>query len=93
MTDKEKAMIKRINDFAQSALGDIEDPQKVPVSIQLDKLKPILETIAKEEGISLEDMFIKYMDLQSELSVLTQNKLQESLQDINQGGDMPLLFR
>lgn len=93
MTDKEKAMIKRINDFAQSALGDIEDPQKVPVSMQLDKLKPILETIAKEEGISLEDMFIKYMDLQSELSVLTQNKLQESLQDINQGGDMPLLFR
>ena len=93
MTDKEKAMIKRINDFAQSALGDIEDPQKVPVSMQLDKLKPILETIAKEEAISLEDMFIKYMDLQSELSVLTQNKLQESLQDINQGGDMPLLFR
>lgn len=93
MTDKEKAMIKRINDFAQSALGDIEDPQKVPVSMQLDKLKPIFETIAKEEGISLEDMFIKYMDLQSELSVLTQNKLQESLQDINQGGDMPLLFR
>lgn len=93
MTDKEKAMIKRINDFAQSALGDIEDPQKVPVSMQLDKLKPILKTIAKEEGISLEDMFIKYMDLQSELSVLTQNKLQESLQDINQGGDMPLLFR
>lgn len=93
MTDKEKAMIKRINDFAQTALGDIEDPQKVPVSMQLDKLKPILETIAKEEGISLEDMFIKYMDLQSELSVLTQNKLQESLQDINQGGDMPLLFR
>ena len=93
MTDKEKAMITRINDFAQTALKDIEDPQKVPVSMQLDKLKPILETIAKEEGISLEDMFIKYMDLQSELSVLTQNKLQESLQDINQGGDMPLLFR
>jgi len=92
MTDKDREILKRINDYAESTLGDI-DPQKVLVSMQLDKLRPIMETIAKEENMALEDLFIKYMDLQSEASVLTQKKLEESLQDINEGGDMPLLFR
>ena len=53
-----------------------------------------MEEIAKEKGISLEDMFILYMDLQSEASCLTQKKLEDSLQDLNDGTDgMPLLFR
>ena len=92
MTEENRAILNRINAYAEQVLGDI-DPQKVPVSYQLEKLKPIMEEIAKEKQISLEDMFIQYMDLQSEASCATQKKLTEELQDINLGGDMPMLFR
>ena len=61
--------------------------------MQLDKLKPIMETIAKEKGISLEDMFIMYMDLQTEAACASEKKLRENLQDLNTGEGMPLLFR
>ena len=45
--------------------------------------------------MSIEDIFILYMDLQSEASCATNEKLKESLQDINNGfdGGSPLLFR
>ncbi len=93
MTEENKKILERINAYAENTLGEI-DPQKVQVSVQLEKLKPIMEEIAKEKGISLEDMFILYMDLQSEASCLTQKKLEDSLQDLNEGTDgMPLLFR
>lgn len=94
MTDENKALLERINAYAENVLGDI-DPQKVPVSVQLEKLKPVMEKIAKEKGMSLEDMFILYMDLQSEASVSTNKKLEESLKDLNDGfdGGSPLLFR
>ena len=92
MTDQDRQILKRINDFAENKLGEI-DPQKVPVSAQLEQLKPIMETIAKEEGITLDDMFIKYMDLQSEASCASEAKLKEDLQDLNEGEGMPLLFR
>lgn len=93
MTEENKKILERINSYAESALKDI-DPQKVQVSLQLEKLRPIMQEIAAEKGITLEDMFILYMDLQSEASCRTQKKLEDSLQDLNEGNDgMPLLFR
>lgn len=94
MSEENKKILERINAYAESKLGEI-DPQKVPVSVQLEQLKPIMEEIAAEKGISLEDMFILYMDLQSEASCATNQKLKDSLQDINNGfdGGSPLLFR
>ena len=92
MTDEQRKILERINSYAESTLGDI-DPQKVPVSMQLEKLKPIMETIAKEKGISLEDMFIMYMDLQTEAACASEKKLRENLQDLNTGDGMPLLLR
>lgn len=94
MTDENKALLARINAYAENVLGEI-DPQKVPVSLQLEKLKPIMDEIAGEKGISVEEVFILYMDLQSEASVATNKKLEESLRDINDGfdGGSPLLFR
>ena len=92
MTDENRAILKRINDYSEKTLGDI-DPQKVLVSTQLETLKPILQEIADEKGISLTDMFILYMDIQSEASCATEAKLREDLQDINSDGGMPLLFR
>ena len=67
MTEENKKLLARINAYAESSLGEI-DPQKVPVSQQLEQLKPIMEEIAKEKNMSMEDMFILYMDLQSEAS-------------------------
>ena len=94
MTEENRALLARINTYAENVLGDI-DPQKVQVSLQLEKLKPIMEEIAQEKGMSLEDMFILYMDLQSEASITTSKKLEESLKDLNDGfdGGSPLLFR
>lgn len=94
MTDENRKLLARINAYAEDVLGEI-DPQKVPVSAQLEKLKPVMEEIAKEKGISLEDMFILYMDIQSEATCASQKKLEDSLQDLNDGtdGGMPLLFR
>lgn len=92
MTDEQRALLNRINAYSESVLGDIE-PQKTPVSRQLEKLKPVMEEIAKENGMSLEDVFILYMDLQSEASVLSEQKLQEDLKDISTDGGSPLLYR
>ena len=94
MTEEHRKMLERINQYADDVLGEI-DPQKVQVSVQLEKLKPIMEERAAEQGISLEDMFILYMDIASEASCATNEKLKESLQDLNDGSDggSPLLFR
>lgn len=92
MTNEHREILQRINAYSEQVLGEI-DPQKVQVSMQLDKLKPIMEEIAKEKNMSLEDMFILYMDLQTEASCESQNKLKSSLQDLNYGDSMPMLFR
>lgn len=92
MTDENRAILKRINDYAEQVMGDI-DPQKVQVSVQIEKLKPILQKIADEKQMTLEDMFILYMDIQSEASCATQQKLSEELQDLNDGSGMPILIR
>ncbi len=92
MTDENRKILERINAYSEQVLGDI-DPQKVQVSAQLDKLKPIMQEIAEEKGMKLEEVFILYMDLQSEASLHSQQKLNESLSDINVDGGMPLLFR
>ncbi|MBR1478374.1 MAG: hypothetical protein IJ608_10485 [Lachnospiraceae bacterium] len=94
MTEENRILLNRINKFAEEEMSDIDDPQKVPVSVQLDRLRPIFEEIAKEKNISLEDMFILYMDLQSEATAKSDKKLRDELKNINdgEGEDMPLLY-
>ncbi|MBR1770470.1 MAG: hypothetical protein IJ747_00390 [Lachnospiraceae bacterium] len=91
MTDENRAILKRINDYGEKVMGDI-DPQKVHVSEQLEKLRPIFQEIADEKKMSLQDVFILYMDIQSEATCATEAKLQDDLKDLNEGGDMPLLY-
>lgn len=67
MTKEQEQMLTRINTYAEKVLADI-DPQKTQISVQLEKLKPIMETLAKEQGKNVEDIFIEYMDLASEFS-------------------------
>lgn len=92
MTDEQRELLNRINAYAEKTLGEI-DPQKVQVSQQLETLKPIMEEIAAEKNMELTDLFILYMDLQSEASCLTEQKLREDLQDLNNGDGSPMLFR
>ena len=92
MTDEHRKILERINAYAEEVMADI-DPQKVQVSVQLDKLRPIMEAIAAEMEMSLEDFFILYMDIQSEASCLSDQKLRDELRDLNEGDGAPLLYR
>ncbi len=80
MTPENKEILDRINAYAENVLADI-DPQKTPISFQLDKLKPVMQEIADEKGMPLEDVFILYMDLASEASVEAEKRLQATLDD------------
>ena len=92
MTARDIEILERINKYAEEKLGDI-DPQKTQVSKQLSILMPKLQEIADELGISLEDMFIKYMDLQSEASLINEMKLRETFSDMANDTNNPMLFR
>lgn len=92
MTARDIEILDRINKYAEEKLGDI-DPQKTQVSKQLSVLMPKIQEIADELGISLEDMFIKYMDLQSEASLINEMKLRESFSDLANDDNNPMLFR
>ncbi len=81
MTKEQREMLIRINEYAEKVMADI-DPQKTPISYQLDKLTPIMKEIAEEKQMALSDIFIEYMDLASEAALEMENKLQESLKDI-----------
>lgn len=87
MTAEDKQMLDRINEYADKVLKDF-DPQKARVSFQLEKLKPIMEEIAKEKGSSVEEIFIKYMDLASELTVDKQTKFQNTIGNMTKYGDV-----
>lgn len=78
LSQEDRQMLDRINAYAEQVLGDI-DPQKTRISYQLDKLKPVMEKIAEEKQLPLEDIFIKYMDLASIVSAEENAMLKEEL--------------
>ncbi len=93
MTAEDRKFLARINKYAEEAMADI-DPTKVQVGAQLDKLRPVLQEIAEEQGVPLEDIFIRYMDLQSEAACLTDAKMRAEFADeINSGNGNPILYR
>lgn len=78
MTDNE--FLEKINKYSENVLKDI-DPQNTRISFQLDKLRPVMEEIASETGSSLEDVFIRYMDLASTQKVEMNDKLKKTLDE------------
>ncbi len=68
MTAEDMVFLGKINEYAEKVMGDI-DPQNTHVSEQLEKLRPIMQELAMEYKMSVEDVFIKYMDLASEANV------------------------
>lgn len=79
MNDQE--FLNKINAYSEKVLGDI-DPQKTQVSIQLEKLKPVMEELAREENVTLDEVFIRYMDLASIASVKRENDFQQMVNDL-----------
>ncbi len=86
MTKEQEEMLGRINKYAEDVLSDI-DPQKTPISYQLEKLRPIMDEIAIEQGRSVEDVFIEYMDLASEASVKNAQQFKEDYLDFDLNDD------
>lgn len=60
--EDELKILDRINEYADQVLKGM-DLEATPISIQLEKLKPEMEKISSEYGLSLEDIFVMYMDL------------------------------
>ena len=87
MNKEDEKFLNRINEYADKVLGHI-DPQKTQVSYQLEQLKPVMEEIAVEEGVAIESVFIRYMDLASERSVVMERKFQSTMGNMNSYGDL-----
>ncbi|MDD2969712.1 MAG: hypothetical protein PHT89_06750 [Lachnospiraceae bacterium] len=68
MSNQEIELLNRINQYAETVLADI-DPQKTQISVQLEKLKPVMSEIAAEQNKTVEEVFIQYMDLASVASL------------------------
>lgn len=87
MSPQDKQILDRINEYADKVLKDF-DPQKTQVSFQLEKIKPVMEEIAKENGKSVEEIFIKYMDLASEVTAERETKFQNTIGNMTKYGDV-----
>ena len=87
MTKEDEIFLNRINEYADKVLDGI-DPQKTQVSFQLEKLRPIMEELANENNASVEETFIRYMDLATERSVTLERKFQSTLGNMNSYGDV-----
>ncbi len=81
MTSEDREMLNRIMEFADKVMPDI-DPEKVKVSEQIDKLRPVLQEIAMEKSMPVEDVFIRYMDLATENALEYEKKMQDDFGDI-----------
>lgn len=79
MTVEDRAFLAKINSYAEDKLKDI-DPQKTPVSLQLEKLRPIMDELSKELNLPLEEVFIKYMDLQSEYAIELEKDFRKNME-------------
>ena len=64
LSEEDKDILNRISAYSASVIGEVE-PGEVRISEQLEVLKPVMQEIADEKKIPLEDIFIKYMDLAS----------------------------
>ncbi len=87
MAPEDQELLDRINEYADQVLKDF-DPQKTRVSVQLEKLKPIMEEIAREKDATVEEIFIKYMDLASQVTVSRETKFQNTIGNMTKYGDV-----
>ena len=81
LEENDKELFIRISNYSEQVMGDI-DPQKVRISEQLDKLRPIMEELSKERNMSLEDVFIKYMDVATLVAAKRDQRFRSDMHDL-----------
>ena len=81
LDENDKELFTKISTYSETVMGDI-DPQKVRISEQLEKLKPVMEEIADARGMALEDVFIKYMDVASLVAAKRDQRFKSDMQDL-----------
>lgn len=84
LTEEDKLFMERIGAYAEEVMSDIDsNPEKTRISVQLDKLRPVMEEIAAEQNVSVEDVFIRYMDLASFAGVKKQEDFKKDYMDFD----------
>lgn len=91
MTKEDKEFLGKITAYADEVMGDI-DPEKVRVSEQIEKLRPVLQELAMIHKMPVEDVFIKYMDLATEAALEKNNKFNEDFKEILGENPAPKLY-
>ena len=86
MTKEDREFLGKIMAYADEVMGDV-DPEKVRISEQLDKLRPILQDLAMIHKMPIEDIFIKYMDLATEAALEKNKQFEDDYKEIL--GDNP----
>ena len=76
--ENELKLLEEIDKYADQVLKGM-DPETTPISIQLEKLKPKMEELAQEFQLSLEEIFVKYMDLNLKTLRNKENELKSKL--------------
>ena len=82
LNEDDRELLNRVSAYSEKVLGDVS-PEQVRISEQLDKLRPVMQELAEERKTSLEDIFIKYMDLASLVLAKKDEKFKEDMQDID----------
>ena len=81
MTKEDREFLGKIMAYADEVMGDV-DPEKVRISEQLDKLRPVLQKLAMVHKMPVEDVFIKYMDLATEAALEKNKKFEDDYKEI-----------
>ena len=81
MTKEDREFLGQIMAYADEVIGDV-DPEKVRISEQLEKLRPILQKLAMVYKMPVEDVFIKYMDLATEAALEQNRKFEDDYKEI-----------
>jgi hypothetical protein len=91
MTAEDREFLQTIMDYAEEVMPDI-DPQKVRISEQIEKLRPILQELAMKHQMPVEDVFIKYMDLATEYAIKYQNQMNEQFKEAFEGEEQKKIY-
>lgn len=87
MTKEDRALLDRINKYADKVL-DRTQPQNTRTGFQFEKLRPVMQEIAMEQSMPVEDVLIKYLDLVSEASIELEQKFHDTVNTMNTHGDL-----
>lgn len=75
-----KRMIEEIQAYADEVLKDV-DKEQVPISAQIDTLRPKMEEMAGKYQVDLTDVFILYMDGISEIQAEKEREFQKKINE------------